>query len=162
VDRLVPALAADARWHLAVVGGGTGPHLTQHEEAADVAGVRDRLHILPSVPSRTLPQYLATADVGVHPMERTCLNHELALPNKLFDYLFAGLPLAVSDLREMRQLVDREALGTVFDPAQPDEVAAAILAAARHGHGWAPDRDLLCRLAWEAQQETLLEVYGLL
>jgi glycosyltransferase involved in cell wall biosynthesis len=159
VDRLVPALSAIPGWHLAIVGGGHGEHVQRLVAAAQACGVNRRLHVLPAVPAATLSSYLRSADVGVHPMERTCLNHELALPNKLFDYLLAGLPVAVSDLREMRTLVTREQLGTVFDPSDAPGTGRAILAAAS-SRSTARDRgELLQQLSWEAQTETLLRLY---
>lgn len=161
VDRLVPALAANPFWDLALVGPGMTPELDNLRAAATALAVEDRLHVLPSVPADRLPGYLTTADVGVHPLERCCLNHELALPNKLFDYIFASLPVAVSDLPEMRGLVDAHRLGTVFDPRDAQGVAEAIVAAARQRtdlrrRQLAPVLDELC---WETQARHLTRAY---
>jgi glycosyltransferase involved in cell wall biosynthesis len=161
VDRLVPALGA-GEWHLAIVGGGDESALEPLLTEADRVGARDRLHVLPGVPAATLPGYLATADVGVHPMERTCLNHELALPNKLVDYLCAGLPVAVSDLVEMRRLVESHQLGTTFDPTRPQDVSASLLeAVADHPRSHRPvaAADLLEQLGWGAQARRLVTAY---
>lgn len=160
VDQLIPALTARPGWHLAVVGAGSGPHTAGLVAAAREAGVADRLHVLPAVPAATLPAYLTSADVGVHPMERTCLNHELALPNKLFDYLFAGLPVAVSELREMSELVHGYGLGTTFAPRDARATADAIVEAAGRRAGHHVPEELRAELCWEAQAVRLLAAYG--
>lgn len=156
VDRLVPALAAAPGWDLALIGAGSEAATAPIRAAAREHGVGARVHVLPAVPAAELPSFLRTADVGVHPMERTCLNHELALPNKLFDYLFAGLPVAVSDLTEMRRLVEREGIGTTFAPEDPSSVAAAVLAAQ---HCERPSDRLLDAVSWEQQADRLRDVY---
>jgi glycosyltransferase involved in cell wall biosynthesis len=158
VDRLVPALATREGWTLALVGAGDSEHLRAVVARARSLGVGDRLRVLPSVPATTLPSYLRTADVGVHPMEPTCLNHELALPNKLFDYLQAGLPVAVSDLREMADLVRRWHLGTTFDPADPAATADAIVEAAARGRRSLPV-ELADLLSWRTQEQRLVAAY---
>jgi glycosyltransferase involved in cell wall biosynthesis len=159
VDRLIPALAARDGWDLALVGAGDGEHVRAIVEHASSLGVARRLHVLPSMPATTLPSYLRTADVGVHPMEPTCLNHELALPNKLFDYLHAGLPVAVSDLREMASLVRTWQLGTTFDPTEPLAVAAAILDAGRLDRRPLP-HELADLVSWRTQEQRLVGAYG--
>lgn len=167
VERLLPAMAASTDWELALVGGGRSEHLTDLLARAREWGVADRIHCLPAVPARTLPRYLATADAGIHPMEPTCLNHELALPNKLFDYVFAGLPVAVSSLREMKRFVEQHDLGVVFDPSDPASIAdaaerAIALRAAFTGMR-RPSPDFISRYAWDAQARTLTKAYeGLL
>jgi len=157
VDRLLPAMQHEP-WHLALVGAGTSDHVAQVVREANSMGIRDRLHVVPPVPAPLLPSWIASADVGVHPMEPTCMNHELALPNKLFDYVFAGLPVAVSDLPEMAAMVLGNDLGTVFDPADPATVAQQVGVAASMDHGRASD-DLLAELSWERQTTRLQRLY---
>lgn len=157
VDLLVPAIAK-GDWHLALVGAGSGSHIDGLAAMAADGGYGHRLHLLPSVPAATLGDYLRTADIGVHPMEPTCLNHRLALPNKLFDYLFARLPVAVSDLPEMGGLVKRHGLGHVFDPHDPASIRRAMDAAVLQTHEVAPD--LLAQLGWDNQADHLLTGYS--
>lgn len=158
VEHLVPALA-HGDWHVALVGAGSSRHVEGIIHEARHLGQASRVHVLDAVPAATLPGYLATADVGVHPMERTCLNHELALPNKLFDYLFAGLPVAVSNLSEMATLVKDHRLGTTFDPADPADVSQAIQEAVRINRRPVMPADLRAQLSWETQAERLLTAY---
>lgn len=158
VRLLIPALAAETGWHLALVGVGSNGYVEELLDDAERLGVRGRVHVLPAQPATELPRYLRSADVGVHPMEPTCLNHELALPNKLFDYLFAGLPVAVTSLREMKNLVDELDLGATFNPYEPAETARAVLSAARRRKP-ATSATNLAAWSWEQQAESLLAAY---
>ncbi len=58
--------------------------------------------------------YICSADFGIHIMENTCLNHYYALPNKLFEYIMAGLPVIVSNLYEMKRFVEKYNVGIVL------------------------------------------------
>lgn len=89
-------------------------------------GLRDRVHFLDPVPPDALLSYTASADVGVTLLEDTCLNHRYALPNKLFEYLMAGIPVLASDLPEIRDVVDAYGVGRLVDPADPEAVARAM------------------------------------
>ena len=57
------------------------------------------------------------ADVGLCLIENTCLNDFFSLPNKFFEYIFAGVPVIASDFPEMSKLVTEYKLGKVIDPS---------------------------------------------
>jgi glycosyltransferase involved in cell wall biosynthesis len=88
-----------------------------------------RLHVLDAVPPDILPDWVASADVGVMPIQASTLNHRLSSPNKLFESIATGLPVVVSDFEEMRRIVLADPdgpLGAVCDPVDPVSIAAAI------------------------------------
>lgn len=125
-------------------------------------GVAGRVHFRDPVSPEALLSHTAQADVGVSLLEDSCDNHRLALPNKLFEYLSAGLPVVVSDLPEAARLVRGRRIGWCARPGDPESVAAALRAALA-GRG---DGDLRARVAaaaaelsWEREKHRLLEVY---
>lgn len=166
VELLVDALTHADAWHLALVGPAESPHLEDLRAQAARAGVAHRLHVLPPVPAGELPAYLRDADLGVHPLEPTCLNHELAMPNKMFDYAFAGVPLAVSRLKEMTAFVEDNRLGVTFDAHDGPAVAAAIDLALRNRDRLTPTPEALDRVkqryGWPTQRRRLLTAYAAL
>jgi glycosyltransferase involved in cell wall biosynthesis len=88
-----------------------------------------RVHVIDAVPPDELLPWVASADVAVMPIQPSTLNHRLSTPNKLFEGLAAGLPVAVSDFPAMREIVldDPDApLGAVCRPDDPADVARAI------------------------------------
>ena len=62
------------------------------------------------------------------------LNFKYSLPNKVFEYIAAGLPILAADLPEVRKIVDGYKIGVCFNPIDPDSIAASInqLADDRH------------------------------
>jgi glycosyltransferase involved in cell wall biosynthesis len=128
---LVRAMSQLPTAHLVLLGSAVrGMDATLHRAAA-AAGVRERLHFLPPVPSDRLLSVTAQADVGVTLLEDVSLNHRLALPNKLFEYLLAGLPVVASDLPEIRRVLKECEGGVVCDPRDPASIAYAIGSASR-------------------------------
>jgi glycosyltransferase involved in cell wall biosynthesis len=66
-----------------------------------------------AVPPDILLKYTSSADYGVLFYEDTCLNHRYCSPNKIFEYMMAGLPVLVSNLFEMKRLVNTHEVGFV-------------------------------------------------
>lgn len=96
---------------------GSGPLKPDLQKYVEAAVLGDRVCFLDPVPPDDLLPVTASADVGLTLLEDTCLNHRFALPNKLFEYLMAGLPVLASDLPEIRGVVMGFEVGTVVDPA---------------------------------------------
>ncbi len=72
------------------------------------------IHLLESVPSWQVTSFAKEADLGLCLTEDTCLNNRLSLPNKLFEYLMAGLPTVVNDLPEQRKFVEKYKCGWII------------------------------------------------
>ncbi|WP_245642988.1 glycosyltransferase [Piscicoccus intestinalis] len=124
---LIEALTKLTDVHLAVV---CVPHcrtrrIQQMRERAVELGVAGRLHLLDPVAPSQVAAYLATADLGTAPFLHFG-SHEFALPNKLFEYLHAGLPFVVSDCRAQAEFVTEKGMGAVFPAADVVACAAAI------------------------------------
>jgi glycogen(starch) synthase len=88
-----------------------------------------RLHVLDAVPPSELVPWVASADVAVMCIQPSTLNHVLSTPNKLFEALAAGVPVVVSDFKEMREIVlgnPEGPLGTVCRPTEVADIARAI------------------------------------
>lgn len=123
--------------------------------------LESRVRFLPPADPHQLVEQLAGFDIGVVPYRATSLNNCLCLPNKVFEYLQAGLAVAASALPELERLVKETATGEVFDPEQPRDIARAINALTRD-----PDRLAACqarahvagrdRYTWEEQGEPQL------
>jgi glycosyltransferase involved in cell wall biosynthesis len=68
-----------------------------------------------AVPTRELLNYTASADVGIHIIKNNCLNHNFCMPNKLFEYAMAGLPVIISNVKEMSAFVKKNQMGVVME-----------------------------------------------
>ncbi|MDR2348177.1 MAG: glycosyltransferase [Bifidobacteriaceae bacterium] len=129
---------------------------------AQEAGVADRVHLLEPVDPPEIASYLAGADLGVDPMDTDFGQHAYCLPNKLWDYLQAGLPVAVSNNQLERQLVEADGLGAVFDPSSAQSIAAAIrqvLDQAAAYRAKVAASSLVQQYAWPGQVARLVALY---
>ncbi|GAI87564.1 unnamed protein product [marine sediment metagenome] len=70
--------------------------------------------------------YTNSADLGVIPFLNICRNYYFASPNKLFEYMSAGLPIAASNFPEIKKIIEKEKIGMVFDPNKPKDIAMVI------------------------------------
>lgn len=161
-DTLVRAVARLPGVHLAFLGDADMGYDQELRALVAHLGLGDRVRLLPSVPLEALLDHTAEADVGVTLLQDTCENHRLALPNKLFEYVAAGVPVVGADLPEVRALVRRHGIGWVASPTDPVALAGALgEALAARG-----DPGLRARLAaahaelrWEVERERLLGLY---
>ncbi len=82
---------------------------------------------LPPVHPDEVPAWTASADVTVIAVPANSLNQRLSTPNKFWESIAAGTPIVVGrDLVVMREIVEREGIGAVADPLDPEDLARAI------------------------------------
>jgi glycosyltransferase involved in cell wall biosynthesis len=129
LEELAAALLEPGMERVHAVYLGYGSREAWLRETAAEPRYGGRIHVVEAVPPAVLPLWVASADVGVMPIQASTLNHRLSSPNKLFESLATGLPVVVSDFLEMRRIVLEDPdgpLGAVCDPADPASVARAI------------------------------------
>lgn len=153
----------DNAFHFVVLGEGSAKlGLIQ---LADELGISNRVHFLGYVPSTDLLNYTASADVGISLIQNNCLNNYYSLPNKLFEYIMAGVPVVASGFPEMRKVIEDYQIGeTVMDPTSHQEAATAI---EKIFSSPVKYQELLnnARIAgnvlnWENEQGNLLDLYS--
>jgi glycosyltransferase involved in cell wall biosynthesis len=119
------------------------------------------IHYHPAVSPAEVSRYTCGADVGIHMMDDSCINHLHALPNKPMEYMNAGLPAIVSDLPEMGGLIRSAGAGWVVPVNDGAALRRAVLAldreeiAAKRRLAWAwTDAN-----NWESEEAKLAELY---
>jgi glycosyltransferase involved in cell wall biosynthesis len=160
---LVAAVAELEGVHLAFLGDPEPGYGTELQRLIDGHGIADRAHQLPSVPLDRLLAWTAEADVGVTLLQDTCENHRLALPNKLFEYIAAGVPVVASALPETERLIGEYGVGWTSAPADPADLAAQLrraLAARGDTELRARIRRAAEELRWPREQARLLGLYS--
>jgi len=91
-------------------------------------GLGDRVRFFGPIPNDELLYYTASADVGLCVIRGQSLSYRWSMPNKLFEYMMAGIPVVASDFEEMGRVVREEGVGTVCNPDDPQSIAAAVRA----------------------------------
>jgi glycosyltransferase involved in cell wall biosynthesis len=162
LEQAIAALAHGPEARLRLLGPGAAAYCAGLARAAAQAGVAERVRFEAPVAPAEVPAAIADADVGLMLIQPVCRSYELTLPNKLFEYAAAGLPILASELAVIGPLVREEGIGESVPPADPERIAAAIrrLAASPPGAGLrARVRAFAERETWEHERETLAGVY---
>jgi len=115
------------------------------------------------VPPDDLVSALRPFDIGLVIDRPETDNSRLALPNKLFEYLMAGLAVVVPDVPAMAQLVQREGIGRTYEPGRLGEVLAELAQSRAQVEGMRQRarQAALERYNAEAQRPALLAAWGL-
>jgi glycogen(starch) synthase len=88
-------------------------------------------------------------------------NHRLAMPNKLFHAVRAGVPVVATDVGELGKLVRRYGVGELYRPGDGADLARAVEAARRRYLGLVTAvRDAAPELSWQRDAAALLGLYG--
>jgi glycosyltransferase involved in cell wall biosynthesis len=110
-----------------------------------------------------LPKITAQADLGLSIEKNLGLNYYYALPNKIFDYIQAGVPVLCSDLPEMRKIVETYGVGEILGSHEPMKLAEQINSIFADEHkietykkNQLSAKNILC---WENEEKILMEVF---
>ena len=116
--------------------GDFGEKLKARAKQAGLLG--KRVHFLPAVPQSELLQHSASADLGIIPYPHVDLNSYYCTPNKLFEFIQAGLPILANDSPELNRFVRDNELGMTAKMSGPRRIAAAVDTAMTSGalHRW--------------------------
>jgi glycosyltransferase involved in cell wall biosynthesis len=89
-------------------------------------GLTEKVEFIGRIPLEELDQYTQHASIGLSLEENLGLNYQYALPNKLFDYIQARMPVIVSDLPEMKAIVEKYGIGSILINRTPQALAEII------------------------------------
>jgi glycosyltransferase involved in cell wall biosynthesis len=142
---------------------GSGDVVPKLKEMVTAEKLSDRVHFTGKVPHELLQQYTAVADLGVTLDKPTNINYRFSLPNKIFDYINAGVPVLCSDLPEVARIVRDYKVGVVAGNFDPEQLAATIRTALHSPDYPAWKRNTISareELCWETDEANLRVVYS--
>jgi glycosyltransferase involved in cell wall biosynthesis len=118
------------------------------------------------VPRQTpekLAEYTAIADIGLTIDKNTNINYRFSLPNKVFDYIYAGVPILATPLVEIKNIIEKYEIGLFIENHDPKHIAGKI------GKMLADEKQLAlfkentkkaaAELNWENEKKTLIEIF---
>lgn len=164
IDQGIEAMATLDDGYLAIIG--YGPHRAALEILVRDLQVTDRVRFLGAVPANELICWSASADAALCTIVGTSDSYRHSMPNKLFEYIMAEVPIIASHYPGMGSLVAENGFGLTCDPESVDDIADCI-------SQLMADQDLRARIrenlaarradfAWPTQAQKLLQVYDAL
>jgi len=161
-EELVQAMALLPGFHLMIIGG--GDVIDQLHKLAESLGIIERVRFLPRMQYAEMMAYTINADLGITLDKDTNINYRFSLPNKLFDYIQAGIPVLASPLPEIKKIIEAYDIGSFIVNHKPENIANAIKDAfsnVERFEKWKINTKKAAQeLSWEKEEKILLNIYG--
>ncbi len=151
----------DDRFHLLFIGGGTAwETLKQRRKELHLEHRIDMMErMLPS----QLKRYTPLAHLGISLDSFTDKNCLFNLPNKVFDYIQAGVPLFATAIPEIKHIVDEYGCGICITDTSPHFIAKTIIDLVNNEEQYQRLKAAAAKaskeLCWEREEEKLKKIY---
>jgi glycosyltransferase involved in cell wall biosynthesis len=123
-EELIEAISISDGVTLMLVG--SGDLLPDLKQQVNHLHLGNKVKFFPKVSWETLMRYTKSADIGICIEKDTNLNYRYSLPNKLFDYIAAGIPVIASDLPETGKIIKENNCGMVINRVTPEDLSNAF------------------------------------
>jgi glycosyltransferase involved in cell wall biosynthesis len=141
-----------------LVVAGTGDLIDEMKSYAAQKPWSDRVSFLGRLRPEELEQLTPQADVGLVMLEDMGLNYRFALPNRIGDFVAAGVPIVVSDLPEMAAVVRRFGVGEVMTAPGAEALAHAVKKILSRQWSEADFTAARADMDWEKEEQKLLKI----
>lgn len=164
VDRGAEEMVEAMNWIDAVfLIVGSGDVIDSLKEKVRNSNLQSKVVFTGRVPFEELIAYTKVADVGVTLDKDTNLNYRYSLPNKIFDYFQADLPVIASDLIEVRKVIEKYQSGIILSSHKPQKMASEINSYLNNSEWFNQTKENVQRakleLVWENEKEILINCY---
>lgn len=161
-EELIEAMQFVDNAILLIIGG--GDVINHLIEMVSKLGIKNKIIFKPRLPYDQMMQYTAVADLGLTLDKATNLNYKYSLPNKLFDYIQAGIPVLSSPLPEIEKIITKYDVGDFISDHKPRNIAEKINHILNNQAlitKWKKNCSLAAeKLTWENEETILKEIYS--
>lgn len=123
-EEMVEAMAKIDNALLLIIG--QGDVISEMKQKAKELQIEDKILFLGRMTPELLRNYTHLADLGVSFDQNLSLNHYFSLPNKIFEYIHAEIPILTSNLPERKRIVETYQTGVVIDDFSPETISSNI------------------------------------
>jgi glycosyltransferase involved in cell wall biosynthesis len=142
---------------------GSGDVIPVIEKIIQEKKLTNKVMLLPRMPYLEMMQYTHLSDIGLTLDKDSNINYQFSLPNKVFDYLRAGIAIISSDLIELRKVIESTSSGILLENVSPECIAQEVNKLISN-----PEKLIelktnaqvnASKYVWEEEVKALLEVY---
>ena len=108
---------------------GDGDIIPQLKESVKKLHLESQVIFKGRMPYSEMMQYTHHAELGLTLDKDTNINYRFSLPNKLFDYIHAGIPVLSTKVIEVKTIIDTYNIGLFIDTHEPKHIADKIVVA---------------------------------
>lgn len=141
---------------------GEGDVMDQLKKSVDQMDLSGKILFINKMPYAKLLEYTSLGDVGLTFDKDTNLNYRYSLPNKLFDYIQARVPVLASKLVEVEKIIRNYEIGELIDSHEPKHIAEKInfmLDSEDKRREWKKNLEQAAEeLCWENEEKKLIEI----
>ena len=153
IERLIEVFSKLQKVHLVFVGYGELMEFITRK-----ADIYSNIHLHDPVPHEAVVDISRSADVGLCMIGDVSLSDYYCLPNKLFEYCFAGIPVLASDFPDIVSVVRKYDLG-ICCGQDLESIKSAVKLFLENGFDKKVEIQKLTPLSWETQKDKLCEIY---
>lgn len=142
---------------------GGGDILQQLLTYVSKKNLNDRVIFLGRIPFEDLNEYTISADLGVSLLENKGLNYYYSLPNRIFDFMHAQVPVLATDFPEIRKVLTEAGTGELIDCYEPQYLAGKIKETLQKWENKADKEKIFekarAKFNWEEEEKKLLKIF---
>jgi glycosyltransferase involved in cell wall biosynthesis len=142
---------------------GTGDLETQLKNLVEKKNLSSKITFLGRIPLEDLKTFTKRAHIGVSLEKGTNLNYTYCLPNKLFDYISANIPVLSCELPEIKSIVNQYNIGKTIKKVETKLIADSIIQIYKDKtsqNEWIKNTKVAAKeLCWEKEITVLDEIY---
>jgi glycosyltransferase involved in cell wall biosynthesis len=143
---------------------GDGDVVTELKQKVTGMGLDRKVMFIPRQAPEMLSEYTTKADIGLTLDKDTNINYRYSLPNKLFDYIHAGVPVLATPLVEIRKIIEKYDVGCFIENHKPNHIAdkmKLMLESSEDRKKWKANLKLAAaELSWENEKKVLTDLYS--
>lgn len=147
---------------LVFIGG--GDVIQQLKNKVKSKGIEGKVFFIPKQPFNELIRFTHMADFGLTLDKSSNLNYKYSLPNKLFDYIQACLPVLATDLHEVKNIIEKYDVGLITSSCDPQILAGKMIDmmsdTARFARWKKNLKFAAAELCWEKEQQKFLALFS--
>jgi glycosyltransferase involved in cell wall biosynthesis len=148
-------------FHLVFIGG--GEIWEDLKKRCQELSLENKVLFIEKIPFDELKKYTTHAYLGFSLDKPSNLNYQLSLPNKIFDYIHAGVPIIASEIKEVKKILETYQVGATITEVTPQAIASAVLSVFENKQQYETWKQNTAKaaneLCWQKEQLVLKEIF---